>query len=70
MRVAYLVNQYPKVSHVFIWREILALEQAGIEAVRIAIRGWKGDSVDPEDAFERQNTRYALRYRRTFGQVP
>jgi hypothetical protein len=28
MRVAYLVNQYPKVSHTFIRREILALEGA------------------------------------------
>ena len=30
LRVAYLTNQYPKVSHSFIRREILALErQAG-----------------------------------------
>ena len=29
MRIAYLVNQYPIVSHVFIRREILALERRG-----------------------------------------
>ena len=28
-RIAYLVNQYPKVSHSFIRREILALERQG-----------------------------------------
>jgi colanic acid/amylovoran biosynthesis glycosyltransferase len=26
IRVAYLINQYPKLSHTFIRREILALE--------------------------------------------
>ena len=30
MRVAYLINQYPKVSHTFIRREILALERHGV----------------------------------------
>jgi len=30
LRVAYLVNQYPKVSHSFIRREILALERQGV----------------------------------------
>jgi colanic acid/amylovoran biosynthesis glycosyltransferase len=29
MKVAYLVNQYPKTSHSFIRREILALERRG-----------------------------------------
>ena len=29
MRIAYLVNQYPKVSHTFIRREIQALEALG-----------------------------------------
>jgi glycosyltransferase involved in cell wall biosynthesis len=61
MRVAYLVNQYPKVSHVFIRREILALEQRGIDVMRIALRGWDAEVVDAEDELERQRTRYALR---------
>ena len=29
--IAYLINQYPKVSHTFIRREIAALEREGIE---------------------------------------
>jgi glycosyltransferase involved in cell wall biosynthesis len=62
MRIAYLVNQYPKVSHVFIRREILALERRGIEVMRIALRGWDGEVlVDQEDEVEREHTRYVLR---------
>jgi glycosyltransferase involved in cell wall biosynthesis len=36
MRIAYFINQYPKVSHSFIRREILALERQGFEIQRIA----------------------------------
>jgi hypothetical protein len=61
MRIAYLVNQYPKVSHVFIRRETLALERRGVEVVRIALRGWDGELVDGEDLLERERTRYVLR---------
>jgi colanic acid/amylovoran biosynthesis glycosyltransferase len=61
VRVAYLVNQYPKVSHTFIRREILALERRGIEVLRVALRGWDGEVVDPEDGAERARTRYVLR---------
>jgi colanic acid/amylovoran biosynthesis glycosyltransferase len=61
MRVAYLVNQYPKVSHSFIRREILALERRGVEVTRIALRGWDLELVDPEDLQERTRTRYVLR---------
>ncbi len=61
LRVAYLINQYPMVSHVFIRREILALERRGIEVVRIALRGWTGELVDKEDHLERERTRYVLR---------
>lgn len=61
MRVAYIVNQYPKVSHSFIRREILALERRGYEVTRIAFRGWDGDLADDEDALERTRTRYVLR---------
>jgi colanic acid/amylovoran biosynthesis glycosyltransferase len=60
MRIAYLVNQYPKVSHSFIRREILALERQGVEVVRIALRGWDGELVDEEDHLERERTRYVL----------
>ena len=60
IRVAYLINQYPKVSHSFIRREILALERQGMNVQRIALRGWHGDLVDDEDFVERARTRYVL----------
>jgi len=60
MRIAYLVNQYPKVSHSFIRREIVALERHGAEVLRLAIRGWRDKLVDSEDALEQQRTRYVL----------
>ena len=61
-RVAYLINHYPKVSHSFIRREILALERQGVVVLRIAVRGW-GDAVpDPADAAERSRTRYLLQH--------
>lgn len=59
--VAYLVNQYPKVSHTFIRREILALERRGVRVLRFAIRGWDAEVVDPVDREERARTRYVLR---------
>ena len=49
MRIAYLINQYPKVSHTFIRREIQALERAGVEITRLSLRGWNEPLVDPED---------------------
>lgn len=53
LRVAYFVNQYPKVSHAFIRREILALEQQGVDVLRIALRGWSDELVDAADLTER-----------------
>jgi colanic acid/amylovoran biosynthesis glycosyltransferase len=61
LKIAYLVNHYPKVSHSFIRREILALERLGLEVQRVAIRGWEGELPDEEDRRERQRTRYVLR---------
>ncbi|MCU1761137.1 glycosyltransferase [Pseudomonas sp. 14P_8.1_Bac3] len=60
MRIAYFINQYPKVSHSFIRREILALERQGFEVQRIALRGWDAELVDAEDESERNKTRYVL----------
>ena len=60
MRIAYIINQYPKVSHSFIRREILALERQGIGIMRIALRGWDGELVDEADILERKRTRYVL----------
>ena len=61
IRIAYFINQYPKLSHTFIRREILALEEAGVEVVRIAIRADDTKSVDPQDAEEIARTRYITR---------
>ncbi|MHC8367359.1 glycosyltransferase [Pseudomonas sp. ZT5P21] len=60
MRIAYFINQYPKVSHSFIRREILALERQGFEVQRIALRGWDAELVDAEDVSERDKTQYVL----------
>jgi colanic acid/amylovoran biosynthesis glycosyltransferase len=38
MRVAYLVNKYPSVSHTFIRREIKSLEKLGCEVTRYSLR--------------------------------
>jgi colanic acid/amylovoran biosynthesis glycosyltransferase len=61
LKIAYLINDYPKVSHSFIRREILALERQGIEVERIALRGWEGPLPDEGDRRERERTRYVLR---------
>ncbi len=60
-KIAYFINQYPKVSHSFIRREILALERQGFEVLRLALRGWDGELVDEEDKQERILTRYVLK---------
>jgi colanic acid/amylovoran biosynthesis glycosyltransferase len=59
-KVAYLINQYPKISHAFIRREIRALERHGIEIQRIGLRGWDAEIVDTEDGDEQRQTRYLL----------
>ncbi len=61
MRIAYLINQYPKISHSFIRREIRQLERLGFDVDRIAIRGWDDEALDELDAAERRRTRYVLR---------
>ena len=61
LKIAYFINQYPKVSHTFIRREILALERLGFSIQRIALRGWSETPLDPEDRQEQARTRYVLR---------
>ena len=61
MKIAYFINQYPKVSHTFIRREILALERQGFEVQRIALLGWSEMPPDPIDREEQSKTRYVLR---------
>ena len=61
MNIAYFINQYPRVSHTFIRREILALERRGFKVQRIALRGWSEPTPDPQDRQEQDLTRYVLR---------
>ena len=61
MHVAYLINQYPAISHTFIRREIHALEAQGVTVERFALRGWDGDLVDPLDLEELDRTRHTLK---------
>jgi glycosyltransferase involved in cell wall biosynthesis len=60
MRIAYLINQYPAISHSFIRREILALERQGHEVLRISVRGWGDQQRSKEDQLEQTRTRYVL----------
>jgi len=62
LKIAYFINQYPKVSHSFIRREICALERQGFAIQRIALRGWDTPTPDEEDRLEQERTRYVLRH--------
>lgn len=61
MKIAYVLNQYPKVSHTFIRREILALRELGAEVLAVSMRGWRDELPDPADRTEQQSTEYVLR---------
>jgi len=61
MKIAYFVNQYPKVSHSFIRREIKALERQGNEVARYALRTDTSELVDQEDKVELEKTHYLLK---------
>ncbi|WP_413165471.1 glycosyltransferase [Capilliphycus salinus ALCB114379] len=60
MKIAYLVNQYPKVSHSFIRREILAVEATGIEVLRFSVRSLEDELVDEADKQELAKTKFIL----------
>lgn len=60
MKIAYLVNQYPKISHTFIRREIRALEAMGVEVVRCAIRSTSEPLTDQDDRDEERRTRVLI----------
>lgn len=60
MTIAYLVNQYPKVSHSFIRREIAGLEACGVKVARFSIRPSSGDLVDEADKLEARLTKAVL----------
>lgn len=58
--LAYLINQYPAVSHTFIRREVFALEKRGWDIARISIRRIHGALPDPADHAEAKRTRVLL----------
>lgn len=57
MKIAYLVNRYPSISHSFIRREIEALERRGAEIVRYSIRSSEQGAIAEEDRREAAKTR-------------
>lgn len=61
LHLAYFINQYPKVSHSFIRREILAAAAQGLNVQRIALRGWNEPVVDALDVAEQARTVYLLK---------
>jgi colanic acid/amylovoran biosynthesis glycosyltransferase len=60
MTIAYLINQYPKVSHSFIRREIAGLEANGIPVARFSIRTCAPELVDEADKQELEKTQAIL----------
>lgn len=60
MRVAYLVNQYPRTSHSFIRREIQALEAQGLEVLRFSLRPTTEALANEADRLELKRTRAVL----------
>jgi glycosyltransferase involved in cell wall biosynthesis len=60
VRLAYLCNLYPAVSHSFVRREIEAVERAGNEVHRFSVRGARPDLKDPADRGEAERTEVVL----------
>jgi glycosyltransferase involved in cell wall biosynthesis len=60
MRIAYLTTEYPKVSHTFIRRELLALEAQGHTITRLAIRDSGAAIADALDRAEYDKTFHCL----------
>jgi colanic acid/amylovoran biosynthesis glycosyltransferase len=60
MRIGYLVNQYPKVSHTFVRREIRALEDRGIHVERFSVRDTANEVKDNDDRAELVRTHVLL----------
>lgn len=60
LTIAYLINQYPKVSHSFIRREIISLEACGIRVKRFSLRSCSTELVDEADKVELTRVRVVL----------
>lgn len=60
MKIAYLVNTYPRASHTFIRREIASLERQGVDVHRFAMRSDRAGLVDAADLAEDHLTEHVL----------
>jgi len=60
VKLAYVLNTYPQPSQTFIRRELRALERAGAQVQRIAMRRSALPLVDTQDKKEEQSTQYVL----------
>lgn len=60
MNIAYLINQYPKVSHSFVRREVIAVETCGLKVARFSIRSCESELVDEADKLEQELTKVIL----------
>ncbi|MFN3969822.1 MAG: glycosyltransferase [Gemmobacter sp.] len=60
MKLAYLVNTYPRASHSFIRREIVAVERAGHPVHRFAMRSDRAALKDAADLAEDARTEHIL----------
>ena len=60
MRLAYLCNVYPAVSHSFVRREIEGVEAAGHTVHRFTLRPPASNLRDPADLREAENTEAVL----------
>src|SRR5262245_43084018 len=61
MIIAYFINQYPKPSHSFIRREILALEARGNIVHRYALTSCPTELVDSGDQAEQTKAKHVFR---------
>src|SRR5579884_3182741 len=61
VRLAYLCNLYPAVSHSFVRREIKGVEAAGHEVHRFSLRPPRADLKDEADLREAAKTKVVLR---------
>lgn len=60
LKICYLVNQYPKISHTFIRREVLELESLGAKVYRVSIRQVDEELVDAVDRDEHGKTHFVI----------
>ena len=60
MKLAYLVNTYPRASHTFIRREIQALERIAVPVHRFAMRSDRDALIDAGDIAEDFRTEHVL----------